>query len=154
MAKPKNPPEGYNSLTSYLIVKGAAAAIDFYKTAFNAAEIMRMPQPDGRIGHAELRIGDSVLMLADEFPEAEAMSPSTLGGTTVGLMIYVDDADSVFNKAISMGAKVKKAMADQFYGDRNGTLEDPWGHKWTISTHVEDVTPEEMERRMAAMAKK
>jgi PhnB protein len=154
VAKTKNPPQGYNSLTPYLIVKGAAAAIDFYKTAFNAVEIMRMPQPDGRIGHAELRIGDSVLMLADEFPEAEAISPSTLGGTTFGLMIYVDDADSMFNKAVSMGAVVKKPMVDQFYGDRNGTLQDPWGHKWTISTHMEDVTPEEMERRMAAMAKK
>jgi PhnB protein len=154
MAKTKNPPEGYNSLTPYLIVKGAAAAIDFYKNAFGVAEIMRMPQPDGRIGHAELRIGDSVFMLADESPAAEATSPSTFGGTTVGLMIYVDDADSIFNKAVSMGAKVKKPMADQFYGDRSGTLEDPWGHKWTIATHVEDVTPEEMERRMAAMAKK
>ena len=154
MAKPKNPPQGYNSVTAYLIVKGAAAAIDFYRNVFGAMEIMRMPMPGGRIGHAELRIGDSVVMLADEFAEAEAISPSTLGGTTVGLMIYVENADSVFNKAISMGGKVKKPMADQFYGDRNGTLEDPWGHKWTISTHVEDVTPEEMKRRMDAMAGK
>jgi len=154
MAKTKNPPAGYNSVTPYLMIKGAAAAIDFYKQAFGATEIMRMPQPDGRIGHAELRIGDSVVMLADEFPEAEAISPRTLGGTTVGLMIYVNDADSVFNKAIGMGAKVKKPMADQFYGDRNGTLEDPWGHKWTISTHVEDVTPEEMNKRMAALTSK
>jgi PhnB protein len=154
MPKIKNPPEGYSSLTAYLIVKGAAAAIDFYKKAFGATESMRMPMPDGRVGHAELRIGDSVLMLADEFPEADAISPQALGGTTVGLMIYVDDADSMFNKAVSLGAKVKKPMADQFYGDRNGTLEDPWGHKWTIATHVEDVAPEEMERRLAAMAKK
>jgi PhnB protein len=154
MAKTKNPPEGYSSLTSYLIVQGAAAAIDFYKKVFGATESLRMPMPDGRIGHAELKIGDSVLMLADEFPEAEAISPKTLGGTTVGLMIYVDDADAMFNKAVAMGAKVKKPLADQFYGDRNGTVEDPWGHKWTISTHVEDVTPEEMQRRMAAMAKK
>jgi PhnB protein len=154
MANTKNPPEGYSSLTPYLMVKGAAAAIDFYKNVFGAMENMRMPMPDGRIGHAELRIGDSVLMLADEFPEAEAMSPTTLGGTTVGLMIYVDDADTMFNKAISMGGKVKKPMADQFYGDRNGTLEDPWGHKWTIATHVEDVAPEEMERRLAELTKK
>ncbi len=154
MAETKNPPEGYSSLTAYLIVQGAAAAIDFYKNVFGATETLRMPMPDGRIGHAELRIGDSVLMLADEFPEAEAISPKTLGGTTVGMMIYVDDADAVFNKAVSLGAKVKKPMADQFYGDRNGTVEDPWGHKWTISTHVEDVTREEMERRMAAMMKK
>jgi PhnB protein len=154
MTKTKPIPVGYQNVTPYLIVKGAAAAIDFYKNAFGATEIMRMPMPDGRVGHAELRIGDSVLMLADEFPEAEAMSPSTLGGTTVGLMIYVDDADIIFNKAISMGGKVKKPMADQFYGDRNGTLEDPWGHKWTIATHVEDVAPEEMERRLAELTKK
>jgi PhnB protein len=154
MTKTKPIPVGYQNVTPYLIVKGAAAAIDFYKNAFGATEIMRMPMPDGRVGHAELRIGDSVLMLADEFPEAEAMSPSTLGGTTVGLMIYVDDADIIFNKTISMGGKVKKPMADQFYGDRNGTLEDPWGHKWTIATHVEDVAPEEMERRLAELTKK
>lgn len=154
MANVKPIPEGYNSITPYLVIKGAAAAIDFYRTAFNATEVMRMPMPDGRIGHAELRMGDSVVMLADESPEAEAISPSTLGGTTVGLMIYVEDADSIFNKAISMGAKVKKPMATQFYGDRNGTIEDPFGHKWTIATHVEDVTPEEMKRRMDAMMKK
>lgn len=154
MANVKPIPEGYNSITPYLVIKGAAAAIDFYRTAFKATEVMRMPMPDGRIGHAELRIGDSVVMLADESPEAEAISPSTLGGTTVGLMIYVEDADSIFNKAISMGAKVKKPMATQFYGDRNGTIEDPFGHKWTIATHVEDVTPEEMKRRMDAMMKK
>ncbi len=154
MTKVKPVPEGYHNVTPYLVIKGAAAAIDFYKRVFGAAEMFRMPMPDGRIGHAELKIGDSVVMLADESPEAEAISPKTLGGTTVGLMIYVDNADSVFNKAVSMGAKVKKPMADQFYGDRNGTLEDPWGHKWTISTHVEDVTPEEMNKRMAALTKK
>jgi PhnB protein len=153
-SKAKPIPEGYNSITPYLSVKGASSAIDFYKSAFGATEIMRMPMPDGRLGHAELRIGDSVVMLADEFPEAEAISPNTLGGTTVGLMIYVEDADSVFNKAVSLGAKVKKPMADQFYGDRNGTVQDPWGHKWTIATHVEDVAPEEMARRLAAIAKK
>jgi len=152
--KAKSIPDGYHSITPYLIVKGAAAAIDFYKQAFGATEIMRMPMPDGRLGHAELRIGDSFVMLADEFPEAEAISPNTLGGTTVGLMIYVEDADAVFNKAVSLGAKVKKPLADQFYGDRNGTLEDAWGHKWTIATHVEDVAPDEMKRRLAAMAKK
>ena len=154
MGKTKNPPQGYHSITPYLIVKGASAAIDFYKQAFGATEIVRMPMPDGRLGHAELRIGDSVVMLADEFPEAEAISPNTLGGTTVGLMIYVEDADAMFNQAVSLGAKVTKPMADQFYGDRNGTLQDAWGHKWTIATHVEDVAPDEMERRLAAMAKK
>jgi len=153
-SKAKPIPAGYHSITPYLIVKGASAAIDFYKTAFGATEVMRMPHPDGRIGHAELKFGDSHVMLADEFREAEAISPNTLGGTTVGLMIYVEDADSMFNKAVSLGAKVKKPLADQFYGDRNGTIEDPWGHKWTIATHVEDVAPDEMERRLAAMAKK
>lgn len=152
--KVKSIPDGYHVITPYLIIKGAAAAIDYYKKAFGATELMCMPQPDGRVGHAELKIGDSVFMLADEFPEMQTLGPKTLGNTPVGLLLYVDDADAVFDKAISLGAKVNKPMADQFYGDRNGTLEDPFGHKWTIATHKEDVTPEEMQRRMAAMAKK
>jgi PhnB protein len=135
-------------------VKGAAAAIDFYKKAFAATEIMRMPQPDGRIGHAELKIGDSHIMLADEYPEIDAVSPATLGNSPVGLLLYVDDADATFSKAISLGASLKKPMVDQFYGDRSGTLQDPFGHKWTIATHKEDVSPEEMKRRMAAMSGK
>jgi PhnB protein len=147
-------PDGYHAITPYLIIKGAAAAIDYYKKAFGATELMRMPQPDGRVGHAELKIGDGVLMLADEFPEMKTVGPATLGNTSVGLLLYVENADAVFDKAVSLGAKVSKPMADQFYGDRNGTLEDPFGHKWTIATHKEDVTPEEMKRRMAAMAKK
>lgn len=150
--KPK--PDGYNSVTPYLVVKGGAAAIDFYKKIFGATEIMRMPQPDGRIGHAELRIGDSVVMLADEHPEMNVVGPVTLGNSPVGLLLYVDDADKTFNAAVNAGAKVEKAMADQFYGDRSGTLVDPFGHKWTIATHKEDVTPEEMDRRMAAMSSK
>lgn len=151
--KAKPIPDGYHSITPYLIIKGAAAAIDFYKKAFGAVEILRMPQPDGRVGHAELKFGDSVVMLADEFPEMKNVGPSTLGNTTVGILLYVENADATFDKAVSLGAKVVKPMADQFYGDRNGTLEDAFGHKWTVATHVEDVTPEEMQKRMAAMKK-
>jgi PhnB protein len=152
-AKTKPVPPGYHHVTPYLIIKGAAAAIDFYKDVFGATEIMRMPQPDGRIGHAEMKMGDSVIMLADEHPEMDIVGPATLGNSTVGILLYVDDADTTFNKAVSRGAKVNKAMADQFYGDRSGTVIDPFGHKWTIATHVEDVSPEEMERRMAALKK-
>ena len=146
-------PEGFHSITPYLVVKGAAAAIDFYKAAFGATEVFRMPQPDGRVGHAELRIGDSVIMLADEFLEMKIVGPKTLGGTPVGILLHVADADATFNRAVSLGAQVMKPMADQFYGDRSGTIEDPFGHKWTISHHVEDVSPEEMKRRLAAAKK-
>jgi PhnB protein len=152
-AKTKPVPEGYHHVTPYLIIKGAAAAMDFYKDVFGATEIMRMPQPDGRIGHAEMKMGDSVIMLADEYPEMDIISPTTLGNSPVGILLYVDDADATFNKAVSRGAKVNKPLADQFYGDRSGTVIDPFGHKWTIATHVEDVSPEEMERRMAALKK-
>ena len=152
-AKTKPVPQGYHHITPYLIIKGAAAAMDFYKDVFGATEIMRMPQPNGRIGHAEMKMGDSFIMLADEHPEMDIVSPTTLGNSTVGILLYVDDADATFNKAVSRGAKVNKEMADQFYGDRSGTVIDPFGHKWTIATHVEDVSPEEMERRMAALKK-
>ncbi len=155
MAKQVKPiPDGYHSVTPYLVVKGAAEAIDFYKKVFGAVEVMRMPQPDGRIGHAELRIGDSHVMLADEFPEMEVVGPGTLGNTSVGLLLYVDDVDKTVERAVGLGAMIKKPVADQFYGDRNGTIEDPFGHKWTVAVHVEDVSPEEMERRAAAMNKK
>jgi PhnB protein len=153
-SKVKPIPDGYAVVTPYLIIKGAAAAIDYYKKAFGAIETVRMPQPDGRVGHAEVKIGDAVVMLADEFPEMNIVSPVTLGNTPVGLLVYVEDADATFNKAVALGAQVEKPMADQFYGDRTGTVKDPFGHKWTIATHKEDVTPEEMQRRMAAMAKK
>jgi PhnB protein len=154
MTSKVNPiPDGYHNITPYLVIKGAAAAIDYYKKALGATEIMRMPQPDGRVGHAELKFGDAVVMLADEFPEMNIVGPATLGNTTVGLLLYVEDADATFDKAVSLGAKVTKPMADQFYGDRSGTLEDPFGHKWTIATHQEDVSPEEMKRRMAASKK-
>ena len=152
--KVKAIPDGYHSITPYLVIKGAAAAIDFYKQIFGATELVRMPQPDGRVGHAELKIGDSVVMMADEYPEMQIVGPQTLGNSPVGLLLYVDDADATFAKAVAAGATVEKPMADQFYGDRSGTLKDPWGHKWTIATHKEDVSPEEMKKRMAALSNK
>ncbi len=151
MASTVNPiPEGYHSVTPYLIIKNAADAIDFYKSAFGAIELFRMPQPDGKIGHAEIKIGDSPIMLADEFPEMKYVSPQTLGGSPVSLMIYVEDVDTVFKRAIDAGASEQKAVQDQFYGDRSGSLTDPFGHVWHIATHKEDVAPEEMERRAKA----
>lgn len=144
-------PEGYHSVTPYMIIKGATAAIDYYKKVFGATEIMRFPTPDGQIGHAELKIGDSPIMLADEMPDRGYVSPQTLGGTPVSIMIYVSDVDAVFKKAVDTGAKVDQPIKDQFYGDRSGTIHDPFGHVWTIATHKEDVTPEEMKRRMASL---
>jgi PhnB protein len=146
-------PDGYHTVTPYLIVKGAAEAIDFYKKAFGATEIMRFPMPDGRLGHAEIKIGDSFVMLADEFPQMLAVSPATLGGTPIGLCLYVPNVDELFNQAVAAGAKVERPVTNQFYGDRAGTVLDPFGHKWTITTHVEDVSMEEMQKRMAAMSK-
>jgi PhnB protein len=152
--KAKPIPDGYHNVTPYLVIKGAAAAIDFYKQALGAVEVMRMPQPDGRVGHAELKFGDSFVMLADEFPEMNIVGPKTLGNTSVALLLYVDDVDKAVERAVSLGATIKKPIADQFYGDRTGTIEDPFGHKWTLAVHLEDVSPEEMERRMSAMARK
>jgi PhnB protein len=152
--KVKPIPEGYHNVTPYLVIKGAAAAIDFYKQVFGAVEIMRMPMPDGRVGHAELKFGDSFVMMADEHPEIGAVGPKTLGNTSVGLLLYVEDADKTVEHAVSLGATIKKLVVDQFYGDRMGTIEDPFGHKWSIGTHIEDVSPEEMKQRMAAMEKK
>lgn len=143
-------PEGYHSVTPYLIVSNAGRALEFYKNAFGAKELMRMEQPGGRIGHAEIEIGDSRVMLADEFPEMGAKSPDSLGGSPVGLMLYVQDVDSQFKQAITAGAKEVRPVQDQFYGDRSGTLVDPFGHQWTLGTHKEDVSDEEMKRRMAA----
>jgi PhnB protein len=144
-------PAGYHTVTPYLIVRGAAAAIDFYKAAFGAVERFRMEAPGGKLGHAELQIGDSVVMLADEHPEFGAVSPQTVGGTPVGLAVYVPNVDEVFTAAVAAGAAVQRPLADQFYGDRTATLTDPFGHKWTIATHIEDVSPEEMKRRHDAM---
>src|SRR5690242_3848755 len=144
-------PKGYHTATPYLVVDGAARAIEFYKRAFGAREVMRIGAPDGKVGHAEIIIGDSHIMLADEFPEWDARSPQSIGGTPVGLALYFEDCDAVFNQALSLGAKVLKPMQDQFYGDRSGTIADPFGHKWTIATHKEDVSSEEIQRRAAAM---
>lgn len=145
-------PDGYHTVTPYLIVRGAAEALAFYTEAFGGVELFRMPMPGGRVGHAEVQLGDSRIMLADEFPEMGASSPQTIGGTAVHLCLYVPDADARFAKAVAAGAKVVRPLKDQFYGDRSGTVEDPFGHSWTIATHIEDVTPEEMDRRHQAMA--
>ncbi|WP_224249902.1 VOC family protein [Hyalangium gracile] len=144
-------PDGYHSVTPYLIVKGGARALEFYKKAFNATEIYRMEAPGGILGHAEIQIGDSRIMLSDEFPEMDARGPESLGGSPVGLCIYVEDVDALFKQAIAAGGKEERPVKDQFYGDRSGTLRDPFGHKWTIATHKEDISPEEMTRRMAQM---
>jgi len=144
-------PDGYHSVTPYFTVRNAAKAIEFYKTALGAVEIMRFEMPGGGVAHAEIQIGDSRLMLGDECPQMGNKSPETLGGATGGLCIYVDDCDAVFAKALAAGATVMKPMEDQFYGDRSGTVIDPFGHAWTLATHKEDVSIEEMQRRMAAM---
>lgn len=143
-------PEGYHSVTPYLIIEGAADAIEFYKQAFGATELFRFPTPDGKIGHAEIKIGDSQIMLADAFPEMGYNGPKSLGGSSVSLMIYVEDVDTVFNQAVQAGATVKEAVSDKFYGDRIGSLIDPFGHVWHVSTHKEDVSVEEMEKRAQA----
>jgi PhnB protein len=144
----KTIPDGYHTVTPYLIVKDAAQAIEFYKKAFGATELFRFPGPDGRIVHAEIRIGDSPIMLGEECPPMGAVSPQSLGGTPVGLMVYVPDVDAQAKVAVAAGAKVERPVQDQFYGDRSGTFADPFGHKWTLGTHKEDVPFEEMKRRM------
>jgi PhnB protein len=146
-------PAGYHTVTPYLIVKGAASAIDFYKRAFGASELMRLASPEGKIGHAEIKIGNSHIMLADEFPEMGARSPQTLGGSPVSIMLYVEDADARFNQAVAAGAKVLRPMKDQFYGDRSGMVSDPFGHDWAIATHKEDLTAEEIQKRSEAYMK-
>ena len=144
-------PAGYAGVTPYLIIRDAARAIEFYQKAFGAIELMRFPGPDGTIGHAEIKIGDGVVMLADESPEMGHKSPQTLGGTAITLLFYVPDVDAQFARAVAAGGTVKNPLKDQFYGDRSGTIADPFGHIWTIATHTEDVSPDEMQRRMAAM---
>ena len=148
--KVKPIPEGYHTATPYLIVKDAARAIEFYKKAFGATELMRMPGPGGKIGHAEIKIGDSPIMLADEVPGMGFRSPESLGGSPISILLYVEDVDAVFSEALAAGAKVQRPVADQFYGDRTGGVTDPFGHVWYIATHKEDVSPEEMKKRAAA----
>jgi PhnB protein len=145
-------PEGYHSVTPYLFIKGAASAIEFYKNVFGATEVMRMPGPNGQIMHAELRIGDSIVMLSDENPQMGALSPQSIGGTATGLNVYLANVDAVAQKAIDAGAKLVRPVKNQFYGDRSGTLIDPFGHMWSVATHVEDVPPEEMQKRMSQAA--
>lgn len=140
-------PEGYHSVTPYLIVDGAAEAIRFYAEAFGADEVLRMPMGEDKLAHAEVKIGDSHVMLADEFPDMGFLGPLKRGGATASLMIYVEDVDSAFARALAAGGKEERPPADQFWGDRMGTLVDPFGHRWTLATHVEDVSEEEMARR-------
>jgi PhnB protein len=147
-------PEGYHTATPYITLNDASRAIDFYKRAFGAQVVARMDGPDGKVAHAEIRIGDSIIMLGDEMPGMGNRSPQSLGGTTGGIMLYVENADAVFNQAVSAGAQVEMPVADMFWGDRYGRLKDPFGHSWSVGTHVEDVAPAEMSKRMQeAMSK-
>lgn len=150
MSPVKAVPDGYHSITPYLIVHDATAALDYYAKAFGAKELFRMPGPDGKIGHAEITIGDSPIMLADEFPDMGARSPRSIGGSPVSLMLYIEDVDAVIARAVAAGGTLSRPIENRFYGDRSGTVIDPFGHEWTVSTHVEDVPPDEMARRAAA----
>jgi PhnB protein len=149
MTNVKPIPDGYRTVTPYLFIKGASAAIDFYKNVFGATERVRMPGPNGRVMHAELQIGDSIIMLADEVPQIGAKSPQTIGGASSSLHVYVENVDAIAQKAVDSGATLSRPVADMFYGDRTGTIIDPFGHIWSIATHIEDVSPEEMKKRMA-----
>lgn len=142
-------PDNYPQVSPYLHVDGAAEAIKFYEDVFGAAERMRMPDPSGKIGHAELQLGDSVIMLADEYPDMGIRGPAAYGGSPVTISLYVEDVDEVFRKAIESGAKALQELSNQFYGDRTGQFEDPWGHRWSVASRVEEVSPEEMQRRAA-----
>jgi PhnB protein len=148
MVKPV--PEGYHTVTPYLIVDGAVRALDFYARAFGAVERLRMLNPAGKVGHAEITIGGSCIMLADEHPEIDALGPKAVGGTPVSLHLYVEDVDTVVAKAVAAGATLIRPVADQFYGDRTGGIADPFGHRWFVATHTEDLSPEELQRRAAA----
>ncbi len=150
MAQVKPVPEGFHTVTPHLIVKGAAKAIDFYRNAFGAEEVLRMPSPDGKLMHAEIRIGDSHIMLADEFPDWGSVGPQSIGGSPVVIHLYVADCDALFAKATKAGAKVTMPLQDMFWGDRYGKLEDPFGHRWSIATHKEELTPEQVMKRAAS----
>jgi PhnB protein len=149
--KVKPTPEGHRTVTPYLAIKNAAEALQFYKRAFGAIERYRLMMPDGRVGHAEIVLSDSIVMLSDEFPEYGGKAPEALGGSPVSIHLYVEDVDAFFRKAVSAGATVRKPVMDQFYGDRSGQLEDPFGHLWWVATHQEDVAPDEMQKRVQAM---
>jgi PhnB protein len=149
MADVKPIPDGYPRVSAYLVIAGASGAIDFYRSVFGAEERVRMDGPDGKVGHAELQIGDSVVMLADEFPGMGPPSPTTIGGTPVSLMVYVEDVDATFGRALEAGATQVEPVEDKFYGDRSGQFLDPFGHRWNVASHVEDVSPEEMGKRAA-----
>ncbi len=144
-------PAGHHTVTPYLAIQDAVKALEFYKKAFGATESCRLMMPDGRLGHAEIRLGDSVIMLSDEFPKYGGQALQTLGGSPVSIHLYVEDVDAFFKSALVAGAKERKPVADQFYGDRSGQLEDPFGHLWWVATHKEDIAPEEMQKRMQAM---
>ena len=144
-------PAGHHTVAPYLAIKDAVKALEFYKKAFGATESYKLLMPDGRLGHAEIRLGDSLIMMADEFPEYGGKAPTTLGGSPVSIHLYVEDVDAFFKKALAAGAKERKPVMDQFYGDRSGQLEDPFGHLWWVATHKEDVAPDELEKRAAAM---
>ncbi|MGQ0812594.1 MAG: VOC family protein [Nitrospiraceae bacterium] len=146
-------PEGYEGATPYLIIKGAAGALEFYKKAFGVTEVMRMLGPGGTVGHAEIKVGRALIMLADEFPEMNCKSPQSLGGSPVSIMVYVQDVDTFVKRAVAAGAKLLRPVENKFYGDRAGSLEDPFGHQWHFATHVEDVPPDEMAKRAAAFMK-
>jgi PhnB protein len=146
-------PDGYHTVTPYLVVNDAAGAIEYYKKAFGAKELMRFPGPGGKLMHAEIKVGNSPVMLADEMPGMPHRSPKSYGGTPVSILLYVEDVDTVFNRAIASGGKIQRPLRDEFYGDRTGTLEDPFGHVWSIATHKEDVSTDEMIRRSAAAMK-
>ena len=150
MANVKAVPDGFHTVTPYLCLKGAGEAIEFYKKAFGATEVFRMQDPSGKVGHAEIQIGDSRVMLADEYPAMGHKGPSAFGGSPVTIHLYVEDVDAMFNQAVAAGAKSVRPLADQFYGDRTGAIEDPFGHSWYLATHKEDLTPEEMGKRAAA----
>ena len=151
MASVKPIPDEYPQVTPYLIVDGANAAIEFYTEVFGTTERGRLPGPDGKIGHAELQLGSSLIMLADEMPQMGILGPRSVGGSPVTISVYVEDVDAVYERAVKAGAKALRPVEDQFYGDRSGQFEDPFGHRWSVATHIEDVPPEEMSRRAAEM---
>jgi PhnB protein len=151
MSPVKPIPDGYPRVSPYLVVDDATKAIEFYTQVLGAAERVRMPAPGGKVGHAEIEFGDSIVMLADEFPEMGAVSPKTVGGTPVTIGVYVEDVDKTFDAAVQAGAKALRPVENQFYGDRAGQIEDPWGHRWSLHTHIEDVPPDEMAKRAQEM---